>query len=88
MPELPAQVTPILKFLPIAGLLVAGLIHLLPVAGVLGPRRAARVQEAARRALAGEPAARFPSMESLRLAIATARRARPPVAMADLAAWL
>lgn len=37
MPELPAHLPPLLKFLPIAGLVVAGLIHLLPVAGVLGP---------------------------------------------------
>jgi hypothetical protein len=43
MPELPAQVTPILKFLPIAGLVVAGLIHLLPVAGVLGPATLTRL---------------------------------------------
>ncbi len=59
-------------------------------AGRLPPLDAvpADVATIARRALAGEPAARFPSMESLRLAIATARRARPPVAMADLAAWL
>jgi serine/threonine-protein kinase len=42
----------------------------------------------AARALARAPAGRFPSMEALRLAVAAARRARPPVALPDLAAWV
>lgn len=43
MPDLPAHVPPLLKLLPIAGLLVAGLIHLLPLAGVLGPATLTRL---------------------------------------------
>jgi hypothetical protein len=36
MTDLPAHIPPALKFLPIAGLVVASVIHLMPVAGVLG----------------------------------------------------
>ena len=43
MTDLPAHVPAFLKFLPIAGLVVAGLIHLLPVAGVLGPATLTRL---------------------------------------------
>lgn len=59
-------------------------------AGRLPPLDAlpADVAAIARRALAGAPDARFPTMEALRLAVAAARRALPPVAMVDLAAWI
>ncbi len=40
------------------------------------------------RALAPDPADRFPSAEELRRAIADARRDQPPVALPDLAAWV
>ena len=43
MPDLPAPIPTVLKCLPIAGLLVAGLIHLLPVGGVLGPATLTRL---------------------------------------------
>jgi serine/threonine-protein kinase len=42
----------------------------------------------AARCFAIDPDARFASTEKLRLAIAAARRARPPVALPDLAAWI
>jgi serine/threonine-protein kinase len=42
----------------------------------------------AARCFAPVPADRYPAVEAMRIAIAEARRARPPVALPDLAAWV
>lgn len=51
-------------------------------------RLAPDVAAIAARCLSPARADRFPAMEALRLALAAARRARPPVALPDLARWM